>query len=332
MNTTDKVDTMHAIVARSYGGPEVLAHEQIARPTIETDEVLVHVHAAGLDRGVAHLLRGTPYLLRLAFGMRRPKHAVPGLDVSGVVVEVGGDVTRFQPGDEVYGIAKGSFAEYAAAKESKLAAKPPSLSHAEAAVIPISGLTALQATRDGAAVHAGEHVAIFGASGGVGTFLIQTAKAAGAEVTAVASGSKADLVRSLGADHVIDYATDDLATVTDRFDVILFVAGDQGVSQLRRMLKKRGRLLVIGGEDGGRMLGIGRQIRATMLSPFVSQRLAMFLSRETHVDIEALTTMIDNGSLRPTVDTVFPLVETPEAIRHLEARKVRGKVAIRVGP
>jgi NADPH:quinone reductase-like Zn-dependent oxidoreductase len=332
MTAPPTTQTMQAIVGRRYGNPDVLTVETINRPLIGSDEVLVEVHAAGVDRGVAHLMRGTPYLIRPAFGMSKPKNPVPGLDVSGVVVAVGDDVTRFQPGDAVYGIAKSAYAEYAAAKESKLAPKPAGLSHEEAAVVAISGLTALQATRDAAAVAPGQHVAVFGASGGVGTYLVQTVKAAGGEVTAVASAAKADLVTSLGADHVIDYATDELDTIEGRFDTILFAGGTQGVNQLRRMLKPKGVLVVIGSEDGGRWLGIGRQLRAVLMSPFVGQRLVMFLSKETHVDIEALTGMIEAGTLRPHVGAVFPLAETADAFRHLESGKARGKIAIRVRP
>ncbi|MGF1668277.1 MAG: NAD(P)-dependent alcohol dehydrogenase [Acidimicrobiia bacterium] len=328
--TTTPTATMHAIVRRTYGGPDTLTYETVARPAIDDDEVLVEVHAAGLDRGVAHGMRGTPYVGRLSFGLRAPRRPVIGLDVSGVVVAVGARVSRFQPGDEVYGIAKGSFAEYAAAPESKLVHKPTGLSHLEAAVVPVSGLTSLQATR-AAGVSPGRKVAVLGASGGVGTFLIQTAKAAGAEVTATSSAAKADLVVSLGADHVLDYAAGELDTMAGRFDAILFVAGTQSVSQLRRLLTRRGRLVVIGA-DQGRWLGIGRQIRATLLSPFVPQKLSMLVSRETHVDIEALSAMIEQGALRPHVGAVYPLAQAADAIRHLEAGQARGKIVIQVRP
>jgi NADPH:quinone reductase-like Zn-dependent oxidoreductase len=327
---TTNTSTMSAVLRRTYGGPDTLTYESVPRPEVEADEVLVEVHAAGVDRGVVHAMRGTPYVGRLSFGLRSPKRPVLGLDVSGVVVSVGARVSRFQPGDEVYGIAKGSFAQYAAAKESKLVHKPAALSHVEAAVVPVSGLTALQATR-AAAVSPGRHVAVLGASGGVGTFLVQTAKAAGAEVTATAGAAKADLVASLGADHVLDYAGGELETMVGRFDAILLVAGSQTVSQLRRLLTERGHLVVIG-EDGGRWLGIGKQIRATLLSPFVSQKLTMLVSRETHVDIEALSSMIEQGTLRPQVGAVYPLAEAADAIRHLESGQARGKIAIQVRP
>ncbi len=328
--TTTQTPTMAAILRRTYGGPEAVTYGSVPRPAVGADEVLVQVHAAGLDRGVVHAMRGTPYVGRLSFGLRSPKRPVLGLDVSGVVASVGSRVSRFQPGDEVYGIAHGSFAEYAAASESKLVPKPVGLSHLDAAVVPVSGLTALQATR-AAAVSPGQHVAVLGASGGVGTFLVQTIKAAGAEVTATASAAKADLPASLGADHVLDYNTGELETMAGLFDAVLLVAGTQSVSQLRHLLTKRGRLVVIG-EDGGRWLGIGKQIRATLLSPFVSQKLAMLVSRETHVDIEALSSMIEQGTLHPHVGAVYPLAKAADAIRHLESGQARGKIAIQVRP
>jgi NADPH:quinone reductase-like Zn-dependent oxidoreductase len=328
--TTTPTATMNAVMRRTYGGPDTLAYETVARPTIDDDEVLVEVHAAGLDRGVVHAVRGTPYVGRLSFGIRAPRRPVIGLDVSGVVVAVGRLVSRFQPGDQVYGIAKGSFAEYAAAPESKLVHKPSALSHVEAAVVPVSGLTALQATR-AATVSPGQHVAVLGASGGVGTFLVQTAKAAGAEVTATSSAAKSDLVSSLGADHVLDHTTGELDAMAGHFDAILFVAGTQSVTALRRLLTKDGRLVVIGA-DHGRWLGIGRQIRATLLSPFVPQKLSMLISRETHVDIEALTAMVEQGTLRPHVGAVYPLAQAADAVRHLEAGQARGKIAIQVRP
>jgi len=251
----------------------VLSLAEIVRPTIEAGEVLVQVHAAGLDRGTWHVMAGLPYAGRLAFGLRAPKRAVPGLDLAGVVVEVGSAVTRFQPGDEVFGIGKGSFAEFAAASENKLALKPTSLSFEQAAAIPVSGLTALRGLVEVGHLAAGQHVLVIGASGGVGSFAVQIAKALGATVTGVASTAKVDLVRSIGADHVLDYTCDDFAAGETRYDLILDMAGNSSISRLRRALAPHGTLVIGGGEGGGRWAGgTGRQLRALALSPFIGQR------------------------------------------------------------
>lgn len=322
--------TMRAVLQDRYGGPEVLQSGSREVPAIGPDEVLVEVHAAGLDRGTVHLLRGTPYLVRPAIGLRRPKQRVPGMDLSGVVVRTGSAVARFAPGDAVFGVGRGSFAEYAAASGSKLTHKPDTIAHREAAALPISGLAALHAVQDVARVEAGQSVAVIGASGGVGSYLVQIAKAAGATVTAITSGAKAGFVRSLGADEVLDYGSTDLAGIRGRFDVILFAAGTQSVRALRRMLTERGTLVVIGGEDGDRLLGIGRQIRATLLSPFVRQRLVMLYSVETREDLERLAAMVTQGSVRPQVGATYPLAAAATAIEALEAGAVRGKVVLEV--
>ena len=324
--------TMRAISQDRYGGPDVLRAENRDVPAIGPDEVLVEVHAAGLDRGTVHLLRGTPYMIRAAMGLRRPKQPVPGLDLSGVVVNTGSAVSRFRPGDAVFGVGNGSFAEYAGAKEAKLIHKPESLPHSQAAALPISGLAALQAVHDVARVQSGQRVAVFGASGGVGSYAVQIAKATGATVTGVASGAKAEFVRALGADEVLDYRSSDLAAIRGRFDVILFVAGTQSVRTLRRMLTERGTLVVIGGEDGDPLLGIGRQIRAVLLSPFVPQRLVMMYSAEKREDLERLAAMVAEGSVRPQVGATYPLAAAAEAIAALEAGAARGKIVLEVRP
>ena len=264
---------MKAIVQDAYGSTDVLELRDIDKPVIADDEVLVRVHAAGVDRGVWHVMTGLPYPIRLAgYGLRAPKTPVPGMDVAGVVEAVGKDVTRFQPGDEVFGIGKGAFAEYARVPENKLAPKPANLTFEQAAAIAISGLTALQGLRDHGRVEAGQKVLIIGASGGVGTYAVQLAKAFGAEVTAVCSTTKVDMVRSLGADHVIDYTRDDFAKGEQRYDVILDIGGNSSLARLRRVLSPRGTLVIMGGETSGRWLGgSDRQIRAMLLSPFVSQ-------------------------------------------------------------
>ena len=256
-------DKMRAIVQYEYGTADVLQLAEIDRPTIKAGEVLVQVRAAGVDRGTWHLMAGKPYVMRLAFGVRGPRRAVPGLDVAGVVVAVGSDVTRFKPGDEVFGIGKGSFAEFAAAREDKLAHKPSSLTFEQAAAMSVSGQTALRGLRDVGGLQAGQKVLITGASGGVGTYAVQIAKALGAEVTGVCSTGKMDLVRSIGADHVIDYTHDDFADGEQHYDLILDIAGNSTLSRLRRALTPHGTVVIAGGEGGDRWFGgIDRQLRA----------------------------------------------------------------------
>ena len=271
---------MRAIVQKEYGTADVLAVAEIERPVIGADEVLVQVHAAGLDRGTWHLMAGMPYAARLVAGLRAPKNPVPGLDVAGVVVAVGSEVTRFQPGDEVFGVSKGSFAEFAAAREDKLAHKPSNLTFEQAAAVPVSGMTALRGLCDVGRLQAGQKVLIIGASGGVGSYAVQIAKALGAEVTGVCSTSKLDLVRSIGADHVIDYSQDDFADGETRYDLILDIGGNSALSRLRQALTPKGTLVIVGGEGGGNWIGMGRQLRALALSPFVGQRLTMLAPKE----------------------------------------------------
>jgi NADPH:quinone reductase-like Zn-dependent oxidoreductase len=321
---------MRAIVQDSYGSAEVLRLAEIERPDIAPNEVMLQVRAAGVDRGTWHLMMGQPYLMRiLGFGFRRPKNPVPGRDVAGTVVAVGSAVTRFQPGDEVFGISQGSFAEYAAAREDKLAHKPANLSFEQAAVVPISALTALQGLRDAGRVQAGQKVLIIGASGGVGTYAVQLAKAFGAEVTGVCSTAKLELVRSIGADHVIDYTREDFANGSRRYDLILDIGGNSTLSRLRRALAPKGTVVIVGGE-GGKWTGMSRQIRALALSPFVPQRLTMFVNKEHHRYLEALRPLIDDGHLTPVVDKTYPLAQVPDAVRRLEAGQAQGKVAITV--
>jgi NADPH:quinone reductase-like Zn-dependent oxidoreductase len=323
--------TMRAIAQEAYGDAEVL--RLVDRPlprAVRDDEGLVRVHAAGLDRGTWHLMTGTPYAVRLVTGLRRPRQPVPGLDLAGTVVEVGAAVTRFAPGDEVYGIGTGTFAEYAVAKEAKLASRPAGLTHRQAATVPVSAITALQAVTDLAGVRAGQRVLVTGASGGVGSYAVQIAVAAGAEVTGVASAAKADLVRSLGAAHVLDYATDDFAALADRYDVIIDIAGNASLSRLRRALTPTGTAVLVGGEDAGRLLGMGRQLRALVVSLFSRQRLTMRVPKESAADLERLTALIDAGQVKPSVGATYPLADAAEAMRQLVAGQVRGKVAIAV--
>jgi NADPH:quinone reductase-like Zn-dependent oxidoreductase len=324
--------TMQAIVQDRYGSTDVLRYEQTARPEIADTEVLVRVRAAGLDRGTWHMMAGRPYLLRiLGFGFRRPKNPVPGIDVAGTVAAVGSAVTKFSVGDEVFGMSRGSFAEYAAANEDKLARKPANLSFEQAAVVPISAGTALQGLADVGHLEQGQKVLVLGASGGVGSYAVQLAKAFGAEVTGVSSTQKLDLVRSLGADHVIDYTREDFADGSHRYDLILDIGGNPALSRLRRALTPTGTAVIVGGEEGGKWTGgFGRTLRAPILSLFVRQRLAMLASKERGSDLERVSPLIEAGKVMPSVESTYPLDQVPAAIRHLEAGKVRGKVAITI--
>jgi NADPH:quinone reductase-like Zn-dependent oxidoreductase len=323
---------MKAIVRDTYGSPEVLELRDIDKPEIADDEVLVRVHAAGVDRGVWHIMTGLPYPIRLAgYGLRAPKNPVVGSDMAGVVEAVGKNVTRFQPGDEVFGIGKGSYAEYVCAREDKLAHKPANLTFEQAAVVAISGLTAMQGLRDHGRVEPEQKVLVIGASGGVGTFAVQTAKAFGAHVTGVCSTTKVDMVRSIGADHVIDYTREDFAEGEQRYDLILDIGGNSSLARLRRALAPRGTLIIVGGETDGRWLGgTDRQLRALMLSPFVGQKLGTFVASENHEDMNVLKELIEVGKVTPVIDRTYPLSEVPEAIRYLEEGHARGKVVITV--
>ena len=323
---------MKAIVQDTYGSTDVLELREFERPGIAVDEVLVRVHAAGVDRGVWHLMTGLPYPVRLAgYGFRAPKTSVPGSDLAGIVEAVGNAVTRFQPGDEVFGIGKGAFAEYAPALESKLASKPANLTFEHAATVPVSGLTALQGLRDHGRVEQGQKVLIIGASGGVGTFAVQLAKAFDAEVTGVCSTAKVDMVRTIGADHVIGYTREDFATGGQRFDVILDIGGNAPLSRLRRALAPKGTLVIVGGETGGRWLGgYDRQLRAVLLSRFVGQDLRTFICSENADDLLVLKEFIEAGEITPVVDRAYLLREAAQAIGYLEQGHARGKVVITV--
>ena len=324
-------DVMQAIVQDVYGSADRLRLSEIDKPVIATGEVLVQVRAAGVDRGTCHLMRGEPYLMRiLGFGFRGPKNRVPGLDVAGTVAAAGADVSRFRPGDEVFGIARGSFAEYAAAREDKLVPKPARLSFEQAAVVAVSGLAAIKGLHAGR-IAAGQKVLIIGASGGVGTYAVQLAKAFGAKVTGVASTGKVDLVRSIGADEVIDYTREDFADGRQRYDLILDIGGNSRLSRLRRALTPKGTLVIAGGE-GARWTGVGRQLRALVLSLAVPQRLTMYVSstNKRQADLEALRQQIEAGQLTPVVGKTYPLAEVPTAIRHLEGGHAQGKIAITI--
>jgi NADPH:quinone reductase-like Zn-dependent oxidoreductase len=322
--------TMRAIVQDAYGSADVLRLARITRPEIAGSEVLLRVHAAGLDRGRWHMMTGRPYLLRLVCGIRGPRNPVQGLDVAGTVVAVGSAVTRFSPGDEVFGFGRGAFAEYATAREDKLARKPANATFEQAAVVPVSALTALQALTDAGRIKAGQKVLVTDASGGVGSYAVQLARAFGAEVTGVCSTAKLDLVRSLGAAHVIDYTQDDFADGGHRYDLIIDIAGNPALSRLRRALTPTGTAVITGGEDGGNWTGMDRQFRALVLSPFLRQRLTMCTARQRSRDLERLAELIEAGTVTPSVGATYPLDQVPEAMRYLEAGKARGKVAITI--
>lgn len=330
--TADGENTMEAIVQRRYGtAPEdVLRLERTARPEPADDEVLVRVRAAGVDRGTWHLMTGVPYLMRLVgFGLRAPKTPTPGWALAGTVAAVGPKVTELKPGDEVFGTCRGSFAEYAVTKPSRLAPKPGRLTFEQAAALSLSATTALQAVRDKAKVRPGQRVLVIGASGGVGTYAVQIAKALGAEVTGACSTAKMNLVREVGADHIIDYTCEDPASGRHRYDVVIDIGGSRPVRHLRRALTRRGTLVLTGGEEGSKLLGdIGRNMGAQLLSVFVGQRLTALISLERRADLLALRDMADSGAITPAIERAYPRSEAAAALRHLADGRVLGKLVI----
>ncbi|NJC68495.1 NAD(P)-dependent alcohol dehydrogenase [Planosporangium thailandense] len=320
---------MKAIVQDRYGSTDVLRFEDAPVPAAGDGEVLIRVHAAGVDQGVWHLMTGLPYLGRAAFGLRRPRMRIRGMDLAGRVEAVGPGVTRFRPGDEVFGSYAGAYAEYACGPQDRFAPKPARLTFEQAAAVPISAVTALQGLRDLGRVRPGQTVLVLGAAGGVGTFAVQLAKYLGAQVTAVCSGGKAELVRSLGADAVIDYTREDITDGGRCYDVILDIAGNRPLRQLRRVLAPRGTLVIAGGEGGGRWLGgVDRQLRAQVLSAFTGQRLRGLMSRQRPDDLLLLRDLLESGDVTPVIDRTYPLSEVPEAIRYLRSGQARGKVVI----
>jgi NADPH:quinone reductase-like Zn-dependent oxidoreductase len=323
---------MKAIVQDRYGSADVLEFRDIEVPVAGPEEVLVRVHAAGCGPDVWHLMTGQPYFVRLMPGFYKVRAGVRGRDVAGTVEAVGAKVTGFRSGDEVIGIAEGSFAELAVARPDKLVSKPTGLTFEQAAALPISGLTAVQAIRDVAKVQPGQRVLVIGAGGGVGTLTVQVAKAFGAEVTGVCSTSKMDLVSSVGADHVIDYTREDFADGSRRWDVIVDTAGRRPVRQLRRALTPQGTLAIVGGDGGGRWTGgFFRQIlRAPLLSVFSGQKLRPVVSKENREDLEALTALVEAGKVTPVVGKTYPLADAAEAIRELERGHARGKIVVTV--
>jgi NADPH:quinone reductase-like Zn-dependent oxidoreductase len=323
---------MKAIVYESYGSPDVLELGEVEEPTPKDDEVLIKTRAASVNPVDRHLMRG-PFLLRLMTGLRKPRDTRVGRDLAGQVEAVGRNVTRFQTGDEVFGVSRGAFAEYACARENKLALKPANLTFEQAAAVPVAALTALQGLRDKGRIQPGQRVLINGAAGGVGTFAVQIAKSFGADVTGVCSTRNVDMVRSIGADHVVDYTQEDFARSGQRYDLILDNVGNRSLSDCRRVLVSKGILVLNGGGSLGqnedRWIGpLARSIAALVLSPFVSQKVVMFLASINKDDLIVLKELMEAKKVTPVIDRCYTLSEAPEAVRYLEEGHARGKVVI----
>jgi NADPH:quinone reductase-like Zn-dependent oxidoreductase len=321
---------MKAIAQERYGDASVLALADMARPEAGEDGVLVRVRAAGVAMGDWHMMTGQPYMMRPGTGLRAPRQKVRGTDIAGTVEAVGAKVTEFKVGDEVFGWGGVAFAEYARSKERQLVKKPAAISFEQAAAVPTSGCTALQALRDAGRLQAGQNVLVVGASGGVGTFAVQIAKALGAEVTGVCSTVKVELVRSLGADHVVDYKREDIAAGGKQYDLVLDIGGNRPLSKLRSVLSERGTLVIVGGKGGRMFMGIGRSLRAAVLSPFVKHTMKPLFASSKKVDLAFVSGLIEEGKVTPVVDRTFPLAEAPEAIRYLDEGKVAGKLVLTV--
>jgi NADPH:quinone reductase-like Zn-dependent oxidoreductase len=325
------VATMRAIVQDRYGAPtDVLRLEDVSEPIAGDDVVIVRVLAASAFIGDWHFVTGLPYAIRAVSGLRTPKLRIKGQDFAGRVESVGSNVTGVFVGDEVFGTCEGSFAEKARARPDRVSTKPENLTFEEAATVPSTGSTALQGLRNVGKIRPGQSVLIIGAAGGVGSFAVQIAKALGAHVTRVCSTTKVDLVRSLGADEVIDYTRADLAEMSRRYDLILDTAGNRSVSDLRRALAPRGTLVIGGGEGSGRWFGVGRQLRAMALSPFVSQKLRTFIAKPNAEALQVLKKFIEAGKVTPVIGSTNALSEVPDAIQQLGEGHGRGKVVISV--
>lgn len=321
---------MKAIVSRCYGSPDVLALEEIARPTAEDDQVLVKVRAAAVNPLDWHYMRGKPYIMRMSSGLGTPKDAHVGVDFAGTVEAVGKNVTHFKPGDEVFGGRSGALAEYVTVREDRaLVLKPANLTFEQAAAVPVAAITALQGLRDKGRIKPGDKVLINGASGGVGTFAVQIAKSFGADVTGVCSTRNVELVRAIGADHVIDYTQEDFTQSEQRYDLILDNVGNHSLSEYRRVLKPKGTLVMVGGPSGDPWIGpLAQPIKAMFVSPFVSQELVMFLAELNQKDLEFLSDLMQAGKVTPVIDKRYALSEAPAAIGYLEEGRARGKVVV----
>lgn len=325
---------MKAIVQDRYGPPEVLTLKDIDVPQPGDGEVRLKVHAAGVDMGAWHMMTGTPRLIRLGSGLTAPKPKPLGMEVAGVVDTVGSKVTNLKPGDAVYGVCGGAFAEFAITKPGKVAPMPANVTFEQAAAAPTSGVTALQALRDKGKVQAGQHVLVVGAGGGVGSFAVQLAVAFGAAVTGVCSTAKAGFVRSLGAEEVIDYTREDFADRSTKYDLIVDIAGLRSLSHLRRALTPKGTVVLVGGEGGGAIAGgaLKRNLQASLISSFSSHKLSGLISFAGTDSLNALSELIESGKVTPAIDRVYPLAEATEAVRRLEQGKVQGKIVLAVQP
>lgn len=320
---------MKAIVQDRYGSPgEVLEIRDIDRPEIGNDEVLVRTRAASVNIGDWHMMRGLPYIVRLAGGLRKPKHPVPGINVAGEVKSVGRDVRTLQPGAEVFGWCDGAFAEYACAGEDNFLMKPADLTFEQSAAVGDSAITALKAVRDQAKVRPGQTVLVNGASGGVGTFAVQIANAFGAEVTGVCSARNADMVRSIGAERIIDYAREDFTESGERYDVMLDLVSSHSLADCRRALTPRGTYVLIGKSDPGRWFGLGRLLRTLATSPFVGQTMRAFVATANRKDLTTLKEMVEAGKVTPVIDRSYGLSEVPEAMQYQGEGHTRGKIIV----
>ena len=320
---------MRAIVYTEYGPPDVLQFTEVTTPTPKDDEVLIRIRAASVNPLDWHFMRGTPYAVRIMAGLRQPKVPRLGVDVAGQVEVVGKNVTQFQPGDEVFGTCKGAFAEYGCAYERALVLKPANVTFEQAAAVPVAAISALQGLRDKGRMQRGQKVLINGAAGGVGTFAVQIAKVFGADVTGVCSTRNVDMVRSIGAHHVIDYTLEDFTKSGQRYDLIVDAVGNHSLSDCRRALTAEGTLVLVGGPNNGRWLGpLTGMLKAVVLSWFVSQKLLPFLAHLGKDDLMVMRELLETGKVAPVIDRSYPLRDVPEAIRYLEEGHARGKVVI----
>ena len=326
---SDETELMKAVVYRCYGSPDVLEFEDVEKPTPADDEVLVKVVAASVNPLDWHYMRGSPYIMRLGSGLGAPTNTSMGVDFAGTVEAVGKNVTRFKPGDEVFGGRSGAFAEYVIVPEDRaLVLKPSNMTFEQAAAVPIAGITALQALRDKGKLQPGQKVLINGASGGVGTFAVQIARSFGAEVTGVCSARNAEMVRSIGADHVIDYTQDDYTQNEQRYDLIIDMVGNHSLLANRKALEPNGILVMVGGAKGNWIAPLKNPLKALMLSPFVEQELVLILAKLSKDDLAILGDLMQAGKVTPVIDRRFPLSEVPAAIRYSEKGHARGEIII----